>query len=183
MGAIEQTVAVYERLKGRKYKVTVENGIEFVLDFDKKYYHHLAGYHYLTDVAGIAAPVYGKARFYQRLKNGWIKETEILCSQLFHNIAERIEYFGMIEEILSAGACKIIVEFDRRKADSDIEAKFYLYQRRGNSLLREPVTYYMLFIGCDTERNRYYPATYIVEHSTKYTAGQTMLNCKIEWME
>ena len=89
----------------------------------------------------------------------------------------------MIEEILSAGVCKIIVEFDRRKADSDIEAKFYLYQRRGNPLLREPVTYYMLFIGCDKERNRYYPATYIVEHSTKYAAGQTMLNCKIEWIE
>lgn len=180
MGQIENTISVYERLSQKKYKITVENGIEFVLAFEKKYYHHLAGYHYLTDTAGIAEPPYGKARFYRQIKNGKIREEEITRSELFRHIAERIESFGYIEEILSASDCKIIVAFDKNKADSDIEAKFFLYKREGDPLNKEPVTYYSLFIGYDSKRDFYYPATYVVEHSKKYVNGQIMLDCKIE---
>ena len=133
MGQIENTIAVYERLSKRKYKITVENGIEFSLVFDKSRYHHLVGYHYLTDLVGIANP-YGKARFYRQVKNHKISEEEIVKSELFKHISERVEFFGYIEEIVSASDCKIIVEFDRSKADSDIEAKFFLYKREGNPL-------------------------------------------------
>ena len=182
MGQIKDTISVYERLREKRYRIKVENGFEFILEFDKKYYHHLAGYHYLTDVLEIADPVQGKERFYRRLKNGKIAEDKILHSELFESIAERIETFAYIEEILSEAECKIIVEFDRNKADSEIEAKFFLYKRNGNPLAKEPVVYYMLFIGCDPKAGTYYPATYIVEHSKKYVADQVMLECKIEWI-
>ena len=180
MGQIENTILVYDRLRKKRYKITVENGVEFVLDFNTKYYHHLVGYHYLTDVVGIAEPLYGKARFYRQLKNHKIKEDKITQSSLFNHIFERIEYFGYIEEILSESDCKIIVDFDKTKADSDIEAKFFLYKREGNPLNKEPVTYYALFIGYDDIENTYYPTTYVVEHSKKYVANQTLFDCKIE---
>ena len=180
MGQIDNTISVYERLSKRKYKITIENGVAFVLTFDKSRYHHLVGYHYLTDLSGISEPPYGKKRFYRQLKNHKITEEEITKSELFIHIAERVEIFGYIEEIVSASDCKIIVEFDKRKADSDIEARFFLYKRDGNPLNREPVTYYALFIGYDALENSYYPATYVVEHSKKYINEQTMLNCKIE---
>lgn len=183
MGQIENTILIYERLSKRKYKISVENGLEFVLIFDKSRYHHLAGFHYLTDITGIAEPPYGKARFYRQLKNHKISEDSITKSELFKLIAERIEFFGYIEDIISASDCKIIVEFDKGKADSDIEAKFFLFKREGNPLNKEPVTYYSLFIGHDVSSNTYYPATYIVEHSKKYIDGQVMLDCKIELLD
>lgn len=180
MGEIYNTIAVYERLSRQKFKITIENGTSFVLAFDKSRYHHLVGYHYLTDLYDIANPPYGKKRFYRQLKNRKITEAEIAKSVLYAHIAERVRFFGYIEEIVSATECKIIVEFDKKKADSDIEAKFFLYKRNGNSLKQEPVTYYALFIGYDAEETAYYPATYIVEHSKKYVNEQKMLNCKIE---
>lgn len=182
MGQIYNTVSVYERLSKQRYKITIENGIQFVLTFDKSRYHHLVGFHYLTDLVGIAVPPYGKERFYRRLKNRKITEEEIAKSELFGNIAERVEFFEYIEEIVSASDCKIIVEFDKKKASSDIEAKFYLYKREGDPLRKEPATYYALFIGYDAIENTYYPATYVVEHSKKYIHDQTMLDCKIEWI-
>lgn len=180
MGQIENTISVYERLRRKKYKITIENGMEIILEFDKKFYHHLAGFHYLTDLAGIADPVHGKARFYQRLKNGRIPERDILRSERFGHIAERIAHFDCLEEILAEGKGKIIVEFDRRKASSEIEARFFLYKREGNPLI-ETVTYYMLFLGCKAEADIYYPATYIIEHSVRYITEQNLLDCEIEW--
>lgn len=180
MGQIENSISVYERLSTRKYKITVEDGTEFILQFDKMYYHHLVGFHYLTDITDIASPPHGKARFYRQLKNHRISEESILQSALFGFIADRVAYFEYIEEILSASDCKIIVEFDKSKAASDIDAKFFLYKRVGNPLNKEPITYYALFIGYDDEKKLFYPATYVVEHSRKYVSNQIMLNCKIE---
>lgn len=180
MGQIENTILVYERLSKQKYKITIENGVEFVLTFDKSRYHHLVGYQHLTDMTSIADPPYGKDRFYRQLRNHKIKESNITKSALFKHIAERVEFFGYIEDIVSESNCKIIIEFDKNKAHSDIEAKYYLYKRSGNPLNMEPVTYYSLFIGYDETHSSYYPATYIVEHSNRYINGQNMLDCKIE---
>lgn len=179
MGKITDTIAIYERLCEKDYRITLEDGSSFLLQFDRKHYHHLAGYHYLTDMAGVAVPPHGKARFYRQLKNGKLPETQITQSALFPLIAERVECFGQIEKILSVSDCNIIVAFDKSKAGSDIVAKYFLYQRDGNPL-RGDVTYYSLFIGYDPRENAYYPATYLVEHSTKYVRGQVLLHCKIE---
>ncbi len=180
MGRIDDTIAVYERLCKKKFKISVENGIVFYLVFERSRYHHLVGYQHLTDIVDISAPIYSKARFYRRLKNRKITEEDITKSAHFDYIAERIQFFAYIEEIVGASDCKIIVEFDSAKAQSDIEAKFFLYKRCGNPLNKEPVTYYALFIGYDDSNNTYYPATYIVEHSKKYVDNQIMLNCTIE---
>ena len=183
MGQIEKTISVYERLAKREYKITVEDGTKFALVFSKRHYHHLVGYHYLTDIVSVANPPNGRTRFYRQLKNGKIIEEQIIKSHLFKNIEERVRYFSNIEDILSASDCKIIVDFDKTKADSEINAKYFLYKRDGNPLKGEAVTYYSLFIGYDDNKKSYYPATYIVEHSTKYINGQTLLNCKIEVVE
>ena len=180
MGQIDDTIAVYERLCKKRYKVTIENGVMFHLVFEQSRYHHLVGYQHLTDITDVSDPMYGKARFYRLLNNGKIPVENITKSVHFSYIAERIQFFTYIEEIVGASDCKIIVEFDNTKAQSDIEAKFFLYKREGNPLNKEPVTYYALFIGYDDLNGVYYPATYIVEHSKKYVDNQNMLDCRIE---
>ena len=183
MGQIENTIAVYEKLKGKKYKITIDNGDEVVFSFGTEHYHHLAGYHYLTDVTGIAKPQDGTKQFYRRMKNGEIKTELITGSSHFASIKNRIDNFDVIEQIVSPGDGKVIVDFDKTKADSKINAKYFLYKRVGDSLLGEPVTYYALFLGYNSGRAEYYPATYVVEPSNKYTRDQNILNCKIECLK
>ncbi len=180
MGQIENTIAVYERLKGKKYKITIDNGDEVVFRFGTEHYHHLAGYHYLTDVAGIAEPRDGARHFYRRLKNARIKTELITGSSHFASIRDRIDSFATIEEIVAPGKAKVIVDFDKKKADSKINAKYFLFKRAGDPLKGEPVTYYMLFLGYNNSRSEYYPATYVVEPSRKYVNGQTFFDCTIE---
>ena len=131
MGQIENTIAIYEKLKGKKYKITIENGDEVVFSFGTEHYHHLAGYHYLTDAAGIAEPRDGARQFYRRMKNGKIKTEMITESSHFASIKDRIDNFEAIEEIVSPGKAKVIVDFDKTKAGSKINAKYFLYKRAG----------------------------------------------------
>ena len=180
MGQIENTIAVYEKLKGKKYKITIENGDEVVFSFGTEHYHHLAGYHYLTDVAGIAEPQDGARQFYRRIKNAKIKPELITGSSHFASIKDRIDNFEAIEEIVAPGKAKVIVDFDKGIAGSKINAKYFLYKRIGDPLKKEPVTYYMLFLGYNDSRSEYYPATYVVEPSKKYVNGQIFFNCTIE---
>ena len=53
-------------------------------------------------------------------------------SSCFHEIAERLNTFNCLEDILAKGDEKIIVEYDRSKLSSEIEAKYYLYKRVGS---------------------------------------------------
>ena len=180
MGQIENTIAVYERLKSKRYKITVDNGDEFIFGFGEENYHHLAGYHHLSDAANIATPEDGSKRFYRRMKHGKIKTELITESNHFASIEDRIDNFGVIEQIVAPGKARVIVDFDKAKAGSVIEAKYFLFKRVGDPLTGGPFTYYMLFLGYDRCHSEYYPATYVVEPSRRYVLGQSFLNCTIE---
>ena len=183
MGQIERTIEVYERLRKNRYKITIENGMEIIMSFSPEHYHHLVGYHYLTDVKSVSDPYLSKHRFYRSMKNGAVSVEQILNSVHYMQISERIDYFHYLEEIVNEGEGRIIVDFDKQKADSTIDAKFFLFKRDGEVLTGESVTYYSLFIGYDKKKEVYFPATYIIEHSIKYVSNQRMWNCKIEWID
>lgn len=90
MTEIENTLAVYERLRQKKYRITVEDGTQLVLQFSTDNYHHLAGFQHLTDVANVYNP-FSKHRFYRGLKNHTIDENLVLSSVHYEEIAERIK--------------------------------------------------------------------------------------------
>lgn len=177
VGEIENTIAVFERLRKYQYRIAIENGLALTLRFSRENYHHLAGFQHLTDMPDIAQPR-RKDEFYNRLLNGKISTERLTHSAKYHEIEERLKFFSVIEQILSAGEGKIIVEFDRRKTDSVIEAKFHLFHRDGNPLV-EAATYYTLFLDRDRGEN-YFPVTYVVEHSNMYVKNQQMFGCTIE---
>lgn len=81
--------------------------------------------------------------------------------------------------MLNNGDLQIIVEFDALKARSNIDARFYLFQRDGNPLNGEPVTYYNLFLNQEQDTGVCYPVTFLVEHSRMYVSGQNLYDCKI----
>ncbi|MBQ8880743.1 MAG: hypothetical protein IJ030_01020 [Oscillospiraceae bacterium] len=97
---------------------------------------------------------------------------------MYGDIWERIAFFDKLEEIMTPGEGRIIVEFDKSKTDTVIKAKFHLFRREGNPFAGEAV-YFTLFI--DTEYgDTYYPVTYVVEHSNIYVREQTFYDCTIE---
>ena len=179
MNIVDSTIETFERLRENLYLVEViDLGISFTLSFEPRHYHHLVGLHHLTDVSFISSPT-STERFYKQLKRGSVNLNHILESDLFPTVVERFENFYRLEEILAASDAKIIVGFNRHRAGSLIDAVFYLYQRDGNALLGEPLTYYHLFIGLDSETGQYFPSTFIVEHSKLYANGQDYYDCKI----
>ena len=178
MDRILDIVDVYERLRKNKYRITVEDGSSFVLELRKGALHHLAGFHYLTDLPLIAYPSYGMERFYSDIKKGRLDIESARSSVHYNEISERIDSFATIEEILSPKECDVIVDFDRSICGSSIVAKYYLYKRTG-SVINGDVIYNNLFLGYDEAKASYYPATYLVEHSNKYIKEQNILSCKI----
>ena len=179
MEEIKNTIDVFERLRKYQYKITVENGMVIQLRFERERYHHLAGFQHLTDLPDIANPM-SKHKFYNDLRREKISEEKIKKSELYSEIQERITFFDKLEEIMSPGEGRIIVEFDGSKTDTVIKAKFHLFNREGDSFKGEAV-YYTLFI--DTKNgSTYYPVTYVVEHSNMYMREQTLYDCTIERM-
>lgn len=175
MGKIKESVKIFERLRSHKYKITIEDGSEFILTFSAKHYHHLIGFQHLTDLPDISRPP-STTRFYLMLKKGKVSESYISSSTHINKINDRINTFEQLEDIVCPGVSRIIVEFDNTLASSKIVAKYYLFKQVGGL----NGAYHMLFIGHSASNNAYYPATYIIEHSPKYIANQTFLNCTIE---
>ena len=176
---IDETILIYDRIRTYKYRVRViDLDLTFELTFSPKHYHHLVGFHHLLDQKTISTPI-STDRFYRDIRNGRVRKERIVRSSFYESIKDRIVNFYRIEEMLNNRELQIVVEFDRAKAGSEIDAKFYLYQREGNPLIGEPVTYYNLFIGKDNNTGRYYPATFVVEHSRLYANGQSFHDCVI----
>ena len=175
MDVLQETIAVYERLRKKRYRIIIDTGEEITFSFQPAYYHHLAGFQHLTDFQSISSPQ-SKDLFYRLVKRQQVQTEYIQKSSCFHEIAERLNTFNCLEDILAKGDEKIIVEYDRSKLSSEIEAKYYLYKRVG-SVMSGDVTYHILFIGSTNERC--FPATYIVEHSNIYIRNQELHDCRI----
>lgn len=177
MSILKDVVDVYERLRKYQFTIKIENGTILSLNFLPEHFHHLCGFQHLTDLSNIYMPG-NKRLFYSKVKNGTIDDRHIIKSTKYHSIKDRLQFFQNIEYILCSGETKIIVEFDRSKSGSIINARYYLYKREG-SALQGNVTYYALFLGYDNHSHKLYPATYIVEHSPLYMRNQQTLNCEI----
>ena len=102
-------------------------------------------------------------------------ETHRPGNEVLHDFLYRLHLINR-DRILAEGEEKIIVEYDRSKLSSEIEAKYYLYKRVG-SVFEGNVKYHILFIGSMNER--FFPATYIVEHSNIYMRDQNLHDCRI----
>ena len=56
MDILQETVAVYERLRKKRYRIIVDTGEDFTFTFQPANYHHLAGFQHLTDFRNISSP-------------------------------------------------------------------------------------------------------------------------------
>lgn len=179
MDQLERTIAAYERLRRGKYRITIENGVVVELRFKQENYHHLAGFQHLTDFPDLACPKQGKKRFYLDARDGKIRWERVCRSAKYPVVAQRIEHFPVIEQIMSEGSQKIIVCFDNSILRTKIEAIYFLYNRSGTPYTSDYMVC-MLFLGQDPRTGEYFPTTFVAEPSNRYLTGQDLLDCTIE---
>lgn len=177
MGKILDSISLFEELRKFEYNIAIENGVTFSFRFKREHYHHLAGFQYLTDLPDIAKPRLAH-KFYSDLMHGKIKESRIESSTKYPHIAERVEAFAMLEEILETGEGRIIVEFNPDIAGSVIEAKFLLFKRKGTPF-QGNATYYSLFLDNNGKDEIFFPVSFLVEHSGLYVREQETFFCTI----
>lgn len=182
--SIQKTITTYEELRKNKYKITIdEDGYResnIVLSFLPEHYHHLVGFHYLTDMPTISNPV-SKHKFYKDIKKGKITANSILKSAKYCDISSRVEHFDKLLEILSCGSGKVIIEFDPSIPNSKVVARFCLFLRDKNVPFGKHI-YYNLFIDCDYVNSTYFPTSYFVEESNRYIRDQNLLDCTISYI-
>lgn len=176
MNELDRSIEIFDRLRKFTYKITIDNGMEIMLRFSREHYHHLGGFQHLTDLKTVSNPV-SRQKFFNDVKKGKITRDHLEKSCQYPLVQERIASFEILEQILSSGSGKIIVEFDKNKTGSVINARFHLFHRMGNPFKGEAV-YYTLFINSESD-GIYYPITYVVEHSNLYVRDQLMHNCTI----
>lgn len=166
MDKLSECIQAYERLLYKEYILTLENGMLINLRFETNQFSHLIGLHYLTDVRQVQkTPVNGAAAIYQNLKKGRICYADLQKSALFDHIANRIEYFPHVNELLEQ---KIIIDFDRRKVKkTDFKAKYILYK---------PHELGYLHLCLAENAKIFYPESYIYEPSKYYISEQTLLD-------
>lgn len=176
MNELDRSIEIFDRLRKFTYKITIDNGMEIMLRFSREHYHHLGGFQHLTDLKTVSNPV-SRQKFFNDVKKRKITREHLEKSYQYPLVQERIASFEILEQILSSGSGKIIVEFDKNKTGSVINARFHLFHRMGNPFKGEAV-YYTLFINSESD-GIYYPITYVVEHSNLYVRDQLMHNCTI----
>ena len=89
MDILQETVAVYERLRKKRYRIIVDTGEDFTFTFQPANYHHLAGFQHLTDFRNISSPKI-KDRFYGSVKRQQLQTEYIQRSSSYHEIEERL---------------------------------------------------------------------------------------------
>lgn len=179
MDQLQQTIAVFERLRLGKYRITIENGSVVELRFKQENYHHLAGFQHLTDFPDLANPRQGKKRFYLDVRSGRLRWDRVKRSAKYPLIAQRIDQFSVMEQIMKESRQKIIVLFDNSILQTKIEAIYFLYQKKGTPYTDDYMVC-MLFLGQDPRTGEYFPTTFVAEPSNRYLSGQTLLECTIE---
>ena len=159
----------YRKYIGYDYTFILDCDISVEVMFAAQHFHHLAGLHYLKDIAQLETKRENNkaAGIYKAIRKGKIKQELIEQSSFYHKIGDRLSYFLKFDEIISS---KLIVDFDYTKVPkSGIMSKYLLYKQYGN-------TYAMLGLRYDNKRNIYVPETFIVEPSDYYVKNQVSYN-------
>lgn len=173
MDNLRECAIYYDSLIGNEYTLVLENDIKLVFKFEKSNFFHLLGLHKLTDVNEfyIGNRIKSKNVIYKEILSGVIPDS-ILCDKKgYDNIAERINNFQYIKDLLTYDKSnKVIIDFDKRlinRFESLLEGtKYILYKNIGN-------LYVHLTLG---QKSNIYPETFFAHNGKDYISEQTLLD-------
>ncbi len=170
MKDIQECAKFYKTLMRKDYIFTLENGIVFKLFFKASNFYHLIGLHKLKDIRQLSGDSVAPDRIYKDILSGSISVKTIENSSYYTKIADRIEHFEKIADMLDKDKCKIIIDFDASvvQGGTDLLKTKYILYRLVN------LSYANLTIGEDEKGP--YPETFFFEVSKKYISEQNLLD-------
>lgn len=131
------------------------------------------GLHKLSDLRRLKSE--NPAKVFKDILSGNISVETIESSSFYYKIADRIEHFEKIADMLDKEKSKIIIDFNRELINGTelINTKYILY--RDISLYNDDLSGYAnLTIG--ERQNKIYPETFFYEKSKRYISEQILLD-------
>jgi len=126
MGDILAAAKAYTHLLDVEYRIVLgkkKKQISLSIDFEKLHFYHLAGLHYLKDLADTLKG--DRAIVFDKILNGNITQALLETSRHYPEIAERIQYLTFLESIIDSN--KTVFKYNKKlEAFSAIQADFLL---------------------------------------------------------
>ena len=169
MDLLKKSAEIYTDYVDYDYTFTVDCGFSITVAFRARYFYHLVGLQYLTDIAQLDKTRQNNsaAGIYKKILNGRITHDLIRKSEFYNMIDERLSHFIDLGDVICS---KLIVDFDYTKLPkTDLLSKYLLYRQYENG-------YAILGLRYDWQNDIYVPETFIFEHSDYYIKEQTTYN-------
>lgn len=167
MDKVSLCARIYSEIIQKDYYLTLEDGNELHIRFDKRNFKHLLGIHKLKDIHESSL---SSAALYKKALAGDITEKDLKKSVFYPKIEKRIAAFPDIEKVFGK---KIIVDFNPLLMEScKLHAEYILYAEYNEG-------YIHLSIGNSV--NGEFAESFFYERTKQYLSGQILLEVvKIE---
>ena len=115
MDLLKKSAEIYTDYVDYDYTFTVDCGFSITVAFRARYFYHLVGLQYLTDIAQLDKTRQNNsaAGIYKKILNGRITHDLIRKSEFYNMIDERLSHFIDLGDVICS---KLIVDFDYTNA-------------------------------------------------------------------
>ena len=166
MADILQAVQAYQKLLDVEYQILLgkkNKQIILSINFEKLHFYHLAGLHYLKDLADTLKG--DREIVFEKILNGTISQTELEGSIHYPEIKDRIDYLIYLEDIMDSN--ETIFKYNPRlESFSAIQADFLL---KNEIQARNIFT----FLSEDESNGKYFCRSFFPQTDKDYSVGQT----------
>lgn len=163
---LRKIILEYEKnLKGKVFKITLENNQVIEFQIAKKRLKHLLGFQY-TSYSKFPAEL-----IYSNIKKRKLTLEKLQKDKMFKSIETRIINFSRIIDLLSLTESDFLIEFNKNLIKNcNLKSKYIIYKDNSNNILH---------LGL-AEDNSYYPETWFIRDERMnnidlYTKDQTKL--------
>lgn len=149
---LRKIILEYEKhLKGKKFKITLEDEVIIEFQIAKKRLKHLLGFQYTSYDRFPAELIYSK------MKNRKLTLEKLKNDKNFKSIETRLINFTRIIDLLSLDETNFILEFNNTLiANCQLKSKYMIYKDNSNQILH---------LGLAKD-NTYYPETWFIRNDT-----------------
>jgi len=159
MDKLKECAIAFSKLLDKEYYIKAgKKGklIEIRLFFNKENFAHLLGLHKLRDIRQLK--IHSIIMFNNILTEKLTYE-DIAQSIFFDEIADRLEYFPHLEQILDSE--ETMIKYNKSQCKSSIEAKYILYSKIDGLNVH-------YFIDIDEEKQKYFGRTFFTRTDAIY---------------
>ena len=182
MDTLYKNAIIFHNLTNKKYDIyagSKNQAINIKVVFEPKHFHHIIGLHKLTDLDIFNASL-SKEKMFFKIKDKLITDTDIEKSCFYPDIADRLKYVSLLENIFDTN--DFVIRFNKNMAKSSINADYVITYEIESAKLHiflkkyedSNECYIRSFFACDKTNDTYTHGQkkYKIIKNIKYIDGQ-----------